>query len=341
MFGRIAIPVLALTLVATSGCKDPVLNEAKFTAPVTLGGVAVPAKSLQTGREMYVRHCYACHGLAGDGRGPSAPGLRPAPRDLREARYKFGRFIGGDLPSDDVLVEILTEGLHGTAMLDWDIPEPTLRNIVQYIKTFSPEDEGWRDPDNEIGTPIEVSEDPWTGKADEAVARGQVIFHGFATCQSCHPAYATKKEIADAFAEFGKQPEFRDNMYRSEKQKSEYKVNGVEQWFLPPDYTWDHIRTGGDVAKRKTNLYRIIGTGIPGTAMAQWKGTLDEADLWAVAYYVDSLAAIRDTPAAKELRDALANQPEYAPADEGGDDTGAAEDGGDEAEAADDQAAEG
>jgi hypothetical protein len=51
--------------------------------------------------------------------------------------------------------------------------------------------------------------------------------------------------------------------------------------------------------------------------MAAWQGTLDEDDLWAVAYYVDSLIALRDTPAAMEMKRALLDQGDWeAPVDE-------------------------
>jgi len=206
-------------------------------------------------------------------------------------------------------------------MLPWgDIQVDALMDIIHYIKMFSPPDEGWRDPENEVGEPLVITEDPWAGRDEEAINTGRKIFHGKANCQSCHPAYATKKKQWEAFTEYGMTPVFRENMYLAkptptgeDEAKSEYSVNGVEQWFKPPDYTWNPLRTLSGSKDTKRDLYRIIGAGVNGTAMARWKGTLEEEELWAVAYYVDSLVAKRGTPAAAKLRERLANQKPWSP----------------------------
>ena len=317
MIGRFA-PFLISAILFASGCKDPVAFEEALTDQ-QLGGKTIPAASLSNGRQMYVRQCYACHGLEGDGRGPSSPGLRPAPRDLRLAKYKFVRMVGGDLPSDKMLYDLIRGGLHGTAMLPWDIQDDAMYDIIHYIKTFSPEDEGWRDPENEIGKPIELSEDPYAGNVEQAVEDGKYIYHGVANCQSCHPAFATKEYIHGAFTKAGKKPEFREDAYHSVVQTTEYEVNGVTQTNLPPDYTLNPVRSvrpdpGQDEATwdRVDSIYRIIGAGVNGTAMAAWQGTLDEKDLWAVSYYVDSLLAIKGTQAAWDLKKAMAEQPDFA-----------------------------
>ncbi len=322
MIGRFT-PILFSTILLSTGCKDPVAFEDPMVDQ-QLGGQTIPADTLDNGRQMYVRQCYACHGLEGDGRGPAAPGLRPAPRDLRLAKYKFVRMVDGDLPTDKMLYDVIRGGLHGTAMLPWDIQDAALYDIIHYIKTFSPEDEGWRDPENEIGKAIEFSEDPYAGNTEQGVEDGKYIYHGVANCQSCHPAFATKEYIHGAFTKAGKKPEFRDDGYHSAIQTTEYEVNGVTQTNLPPDYTLNPTRSvrpdpGEDEASwsRVKSLYRIIGAGVNGTAMAAWQGTLDEKDLWAVSYYVDSLMALNGTQEAWDLKKALSEQPEFvAPTDD-------------------------
>jgi mono/diheme cytochrome c family protein len=37
---------------------------------------------------VYRNHCLACHGEAGDGRGPAAGNVRPAPRDFADAAWQ-------------------------------------------------------------------------------------------------------------------------------------------------------------------------------------------------------------------------------------------------------------
>ena len=38
---------------------------------------------------LYRKHCVHCHGITGDGRGPTALFLNPYPRDYRQGVYKF------------------------------------------------------------------------------------------------------------------------------------------------------------------------------------------------------------------------------------------------------------
>ncbi len=47
--------------------------------------------------------------------------------------------------------------------------------------------------------------------------------------------------------------------------------------------------------------------------MPTWKNVLPEADLWAMAHFVRSLALLRDTPAAGALEQQLRDQPPWSP----------------------------
>lgn len=48
--------------------------------------VAVAAQDIDTGAELYARHCATCHGLQGDGNGPMAPSLLLQPVNLTQLR---------------------------------------------------------------------------------------------------------------------------------------------------------------------------------------------------------------------------------------------------------------
>ena len=99
-------------------------------------GMTITAAQLEKGRKEYMHYCYACHGVNGDGEGPAGQGYRPPPRDFRTASFKFGAVRSGELPNDDDLMRIVRGGLHGTAMLEWDVSDNELSNILQFIKTF-------------------------------------------------------------------------------------------------------------------------------------------------------------------------------------------------------------
>ena len=327
------LAVLAVISFLAPGCKyedpDP------YTEPMELGEYEIDADTLNLGRESYMLYCFACHGENGDGKGPSSFGLRPPPRDLRIATYKFGRAVDG-LPHDEDLTAIVKNGLTGTAMLPWDIPDTTLDAIIQYIKAFSPEGEGWRDEDAELGERIEATPDPWEGKTAAAVERGKQIYHAY-QCWSCHSAYATETEIsAHAEAVKGKGiASFRPNLFSPEAKESAFYTARVQRKpgetaeceetsdcaneqeicvygtcelklkIIPPDFMYDEIRNGSD----PTNLYRTIAAGIQGSGMPQWKGSVPDEDIWAVAHYVNWVAGWKGTAQVAQMKAKLRAAP--------------------------------
>jgi mono/diheme cytochrome c family protein len=294
---------IALGLLGAA-CQPPPGAPPRFVAPVTLGGRAVPAAALEHGREVYTHVCRACHGDAGDGKGPAAAGLRPAPRDLRLGAYKFGAVAGGQLPTDADFTRIITGGLHGTAMLAWEVPPAERDDLIQYVKAFAPR---WR---TELaGDPIVPTPDPWGAPGGEpgAVERGKRVYHGLAQCAvACHPAYATRAEIYAFTKELSglEVREFRGDLYAPVLKDSDYGTK-----ILPPDFTFNLLRAGDTLP----DIYRSIAAGIGGTAMPTWKNVLPEPDLWALAHYVRALVALRGTDAADELRRSLLEQPPWSP----------------------------
>jgi mono/diheme cytochrome c family protein len=302
--GSLVLGLLAGATLAT-GCRS-LSDRVTFVDPMVLAGQEVSADVLDQGRELYVQNCYACHGMAGDGNGPASRYYRPPPRDLTKGLYKFGGVVDG-LPHDDDFSRILDRGLAGTPMLAWDIPDAELHTIIQYVKSLS---RAWQEAED-LGTQIPVDTDTWRTKEREAVARGKQIYHGLATCQQCHPAYATKQEMYEASMEVRKIPitEFRAQPYQSETKESQYEAGGKKMLIMPPDFLFNEVRSGVAVK----DLYRIISSGIPGTAMPTWYGALPASDVWAMAYYVQSLIEMRGTPEAFALREALASAPEFVP----------------------------
>jgi mono/diheme cytochrome c family protein len=299
--GCLVLALLAGAAVAT-GCRS-LSDRVTFVRPMVLGGREVSADVLNRGREQFVQNCYACHGMAGNGRGPASHYYRPPPRDLTKGLYKFGGVVDG-LPHDEDFVRILEHGLSGTPMLAWDIPDADLYPIIQYVKSLAPV---WQ-AEAELGTQIPLDTDTWQGKEQEAVARGKQAYHGLATCQQCHPAYATRHEMYQASVQVGNRPltEFRRLPFQPETKESQYEADGKKMLIMPPDFLFNEVRSGHDVK----DLYRIISSGIPGTAMPTWYGALPAPDVWAMAYYVQSLLEMRGTPQASALRQALASAPE-------------------------------
>jgi mono/diheme cytochrome c family protein len=285
--------VLVLVACAVAvGCKG--YRTHGFKEPMKLGGKVIPASVLTEGERDYDLYCRACHGDKGDGKGPASLGLRPPPRDFTLGSFKFGAVPGGTLPNDDDFVRIVRFGLHGTAMRAWDgVPETNLLVIIQYLKTFSPR---WQD--EEPGDPIVPTPDPWQGNEAAAVDRGRVVYHATAQCLSCHPAYAPKRYIHEVSKQLtGKgKTDFRNDMYGSDLTKSEYGVK-----LLPPDFTRADLRSVRP-GHQLEDLYRVITSGVGGTAMPTWRGALPEEDLWGLVHFVDSLTKLTGTDVPRRLR---------------------------------------
>lgn len=88
---------------------------------------------------LYRKHCVHCHGLTGDGRGPTAAFLNPYPRDYRHAQFKFKSTFGpGVKPTRDDLKLVLMEGIPGTSMPSFRLlPDSDLEAMIEYVKYLS------------------------------------------------------------------------------------------------------------------------------------------------------------------------------------------------------------
>jgi mono/diheme cytochrome c family protein len=295
------LPLLLLTACA----KDT----RPFKAPVKLAGKMVPAETLNLGRTAFLQYCRACHGDQGKGDGPSAPGLRPPPRNFTQGEFKFAGVLDQKLPRDEDLVRIVRSDLHGTAMLGWQVPDRELNAIIQYIKTLS---DAWKD-DDAVGEPVVPAPDPWgPGNEAGAIARGKLLYHGYTQCLNCHPAYATPEEISAASQQLSGHPatDFRPDMYLPEMKDSDYTApDGKTVKLLPPDFLLNPVRSI-QPGTELTDLYRILVSGVTGAAMPAWDPQVlpdKTRDMWALAYYVRSLIRMRGTEEALAFKARLAN----------------------------------
>lgn len=91
-----------------------------------------------TGHGLYRQHCAHCHGVTGDGLGPTARFLNPYPRDYRPAVFKFKSTFNPAKPTDEDLREILHNGVPGTAMPSFALLAPNeIEALVEYVKYLS------------------------------------------------------------------------------------------------------------------------------------------------------------------------------------------------------------
>ncbi|MGB7371067.1 FTR1 family protein [Erythrobacter sp.] len=97
--------------------------------PVPLAPQTVP--DLARGAVLYTQNCASCHGISGDGNGPSAAGLDPAPiafDDVTRARER----------SVFALYQVIGQGLDGTAMQSFaDLPAEDRWALALYTGTIA------------------------------------------------------------------------------------------------------------------------------------------------------------------------------------------------------------
>jgi mono/diheme cytochrome c family protein len=162
--------------------------------------------------------------------------------------------------------------------------------------------------------------DPWAAKEADGIARGAKLYHGLAQCLTCHAAYETKQQIYEDSKELtgNGTTEFRAAMYQPEAKESDYidrhypvakDGSAPKLKLLPPDFLFNDVRDGSTVK----DIFLTIASGVGGTAMPSWKGSLPDADIWALAHYVRSVIAIKGTAQADALRAKLASQPPWTP----------------------------
>jgi mono/diheme cytochrome c family protein len=88
-----------------------------------------------TPRGLYRQHCAHCHGVNGDGAGPTAAFLNPYPRDFRMAKFKFKSTPLGAKPTHDDLRKTVVEGIPDTAMPSFRLlHDDEIDALVDYVK---------------------------------------------------------------------------------------------------------------------------------------------------------------------------------------------------------------
>lgn len=284
MTGRPLLALASLLGAAAWGCGvgSLVPAGAPLRPSEAAGGRDTAPQLAARGARVYSEYCAGCHGEKGDGQGPAARFLDPKPRDFTRGLFKFAGVASGQLPRDEDLMRTLVRGLPGSSMPSWALlSDSERRAVVAYLKTLSPAWSGQRP-----GAPVAVSENPYAGggppEIQSAVDRGRVVYHVVATCWQCHATYASQEDVDRMVAgEKSEAVTLRPNAGRPEM-----VTDAWDRPLRPTDFPVDKLKNGSAIE----DIYLTIASGIGGTAMPTWKDGLEEKDLWALSYYVKSLA---------------------------------------------------
>jgi len=133
MFGTPAHPKL-------SGFDPAALKAAgdeSLTGEAVVQSLKTDEARLAEGSRAYRAHCLHCHGLEGNGRGPTGPWVNPPPRDYRQGIFKYTSSTQEQnqrKPRRDDILHVLNFGIEGTSMPSFNIlPEDERENLASYV----------------------------------------------------------------------------------------------------------------------------------------------------------------------------------------------------------------
>jgi mono/diheme cytochrome c family protein len=323
---------VATILLAMFGTPDePVcipeagLDEAKLRL------AAGPVRSDIAGRKngLYREHCGHCHGVTGDGLGPTAAFLNPYPRDYRPGVFKFKSTERADKPTHDDLVRILHNGIVGTSMPSFALlSDLEIDALAEYVKYLSirgeteielmraffelDEEDGGKLPETReflVGEMLTPVAEKWQSAADAviavpempadidlvaSIAKGKELFYGDkANCVKCHGVTGLGDGQANDYDDWNK-----------------VIVQWSQEVAGDQDAAWvaraSHVLAGDALrprtipprnlrqglyrgGRRPLDLYYRIHAGINGAPMPAAAGTVAPEDIWHIVNYIRSL----------------------------------------------------
>lgn len=271
-------------------------------------------------RGLFRQHCVHCHGVTGDGAGPTAAFLNPHPRDYRQGIFKFKSTEFRSKPTTADLIRTLKEGIPGTSMPSFALlPNDQIEALVEYVKYLSirgeternmafgmliqeedieptrdailddylqPIVDSWAEAEEAVIRPPERPETSTPEQLAASIAEGRKLFqHKDAQCTKCHGPTG----LGDG--NDGSPEKLFDDWNKDKKD------DDLARWLLPkqelrPRNLRLGIYRGG---RRPLDIYRRIHAGIPGGPMPGAgpapgkKETFTPEQIWHLVDYVRSL----------------------------------------------------
>lgn len=260
--------------------------------------------NLASGSRVYKRHCVQCHGLTGDGRGPTSLWVYPPARDFRQGQFKFvGTPTGQGWPSLTDLHRAVNRGIGGNSMPPFAMMNDAnsaaagrytlhlmFRGLVEFdlIRLTDPDDTPTMMKETAVKSlnthftlwdeaqksELQLKSPPITEPRDaandanysEQVRRGHELFLSpRSACTTCHVDYG------------------RSSPWR-------YDVWGVA--VKPPNLTQGNYKAGSEAA----DLFRRIRCGIVGVKMPA-AIQLSNDEIWQIVTFLKALPDPRHLPA--------------------------------------------
>jgi len=225
-----------------------------------------------SGKELYFRFCWGCHGFRGDGIGENwlptgsyatEPYLNIEPRNFIAATFKCRSTPTGTLPTDEDLYNSVGRGFVNSNMPSWiSLTGQQRADLVAFIKTFSPR---WKN--EKPGDPINVPPEP--KPTIESIKHGQELFQKL-ECWKCHGQEG-----------FGDGP------------SASTLTDSNDQPIRPYNFA-----AGSRFKCGATNqdLYKIFMTGLDGTPMPSFADVIKPDDAWDLVHFLRTLQVTHKSP---------------------------------------------
>src|SRR6202521_5174102 len=217
----------------------------------------------ESGKQLYFRFCWGCHGFRGDGNGENAPYLNILPRNFVAGTFKCRSTATGTLPTDEDLYSSVGRGFNNLNMPAWISLTNQLRaDLVAFIKTFSPR---WKT--DKPGDPINVPAEP--ALTLDSIKHGKELFTKL-ECWKCHgPEGRGDGPSASTLTDSNDQPIRPYNFAAGSRFK----------WGVT-----------------NSDLYKIFITGLDGTPMPSFAHVVKPEEAWDLVHYLRTLQVTHKSP---------------------------------------------
>lgn len=225
-----------------------------------------------SGKQLYFRYCWGCHGFRGEGNGenwlapgayPNEPFLNIQPRNFVAAAFKCRSTPTGTLPTDQDLYNTLVRGIVNSNMPSWvTLTNQNRVDLIAFIKTLS---ERWKT--EKAGTPIAEPAEP--ALTVQSIQHGKELFTKL-ECWKCHgPEGRGDGPSASTLTDSNDQPIRPYNFSAG----SRFKCG-----------TTNH------------DLYKIFMTGLDGSPMPSFADVIKPEDAWDLVHYLRTLQVTHKSP---------------------------------------------
>jgi mono/diheme cytochrome c family protein len=272
---------------------------------------------LAKGAAVYRRHCLHCHGLTGDGRGPTGPWVNPHPRDYRPGEFKFtssSQATGTRKARREDLLRTLKMGVEGTSMPSFALldEQNELEPVVSYVMHLSlrgqvelellkillggDSDLSADDIQEEAAKRLNaIWTRGWVPTQKKAIAVGEApIFMGKPPSQL---SAAEKKELEESiqrgYIQFTTGTAQCRSCHNDFGRANDYRYDDWGTVVRPANLTMGIYRGG----RRPLDIYYRIHSGINGAGMPAFGDSIKPDQIWDIVNFLEAMPYPQMLPA--------------------------------------------